>query len=113
VSDARLAELIRVYTPHPELRRPGDDDLVACLRELQTRREQAWQPIASASRDTVTLFWVVPKDANEAPRNTSGDPIVSKHEPYMFRGKFGGWGALSKAVAWRPLLLPPAGETED
>ena len=36
VSGARLAELIRLYTPHPEIAQNGD--LWACLLELQARR---------------------------------------------------------------------------
>ena len=36
VSGARLAELIRLYTPHPEIAQNGD--LWACLLELLARR---------------------------------------------------------------------------
>ncbi|HXE82945.1 MAG TPA: hypothetical protein VN513_06415 [Gemmatimonadales bacterium] len=43
VTDARLAELIAAMTGEGFADFPVNDDLVACLRELQTRREQAAQ----------------------------------------------------------------------
>src|SRR6185437_12360765 len=74
VTDARLAELITAMTGEGFADFPVNDDLVACLRELQTRRGQheewiaelkrlgqqpkwMWQPINTAPLAKNVLLW--------------------------------------------------------
>jgi hypothetical protein len=67
-----------------------------------------WKPIESAPRDVNAIFWVVPKTAEEAYFNTSGDPIVSRMKPRMAAGiKYGQWSSLEKAILWAPLPAAP------
>lgn len=71
-----------------------------------------WREIETAPRDCVALFWVVPKEPAESYCDTSGKPIVAKFEPYLHRGRFGTWSALSKATHWMPareIPAPPSG----
>lgn len=71
----------------------------------------AWRPIETAPRDEEVFFWLVPKRPEEAYLDTSGNPIVSGHRPYLHRGRVNSWPALSKATHWMP--LPPAPHSTD
>ena len=67
----------------------------------------SWQPIETAPRSTIALFWIVPKAAHESYVDTSGKPIVGDFEPYMSKCAYGWWSSLSKATHWHPLPGPP------
>ncbi len=57
------------------------------------------------------LWWLVPKSADETYADRSGRAITSDHAPYLHRGAYGSWSALSKATAYHVLPSPPATET--
>lgn len=70
-------------------------------------RGDGWRAIETAPKDVDCAFWVVPKTAEEAHVDTSGDPIVGKGEPRMYFGKYGRWSSLEKAVLWHVLPAAP------
>lgn len=71
-----------------------------------------WCSMETAPRDFVCLWWVVPKTAEEAYCDTSGNPIVARSlEPRMVMGKHGHWSSLMKAIYWHPLPNPPTQNT--
>lgn len=86
----------------------SDDE---CDRSAAPEAPQGWRDIATlhaSQRNDVVFFWIVPKNAAEAYTDTSGRPLVVDHAPYLHKGRYGTWGALSKATHWMPLPLPPA-----
>ena len=66
-----------------------------------------WQTLETAPRDRVVLWWIVPKSAHEAYRDTSGRAIVSTFAPYLAMGRMSCWSGLAKATYWMPLPDPP------
>lgn len=68
-----------------------------------------WQPIDTAPRYGMALFWVVPKTADEAYCDTSGNPITyTDPSGWVFMGRYRTWSAMSKATHWMPLPTRPA-----
>lgn len=66
-----------------------------------------WHPIDTLHVDSANrelFFWIVPKTPEETYVDSAGKPIVATHAPYLHRGKYHTWGALSKATHW---MLPP------
>jgi len=80
---------------------------IATTSRREARVGQQWQPIETAPREEIVHFWIVPKTADETYRDTSGDPIVCNHVPYLHKGRYASWGALSKATHWMPLPQAP------
>lgn len=76
-------------------------------RQLAACERLPWQPIETAPRDEQVFFWVVTRTAEESYCDSSGKPIVSKHEPYLHQGKLKSWGATSKATHWMPIPKDP------
>lgn len=70
-----------------------------------------WIPVGTdPHRDYECLWWVVPKTAEEAYCDTSGNPIIGASlKPRMVMGKYGSWCSLEKAIYWHPLPNPPSG----
>jgi hypothetical protein len=68
---------------------------------------QFWCPMSTAPEDFACLWWVVPKSADEAYTDTSGNPIVSHGEPRIVMGKKPCWSSLEKATHWHPLPTLP------
>lgn len=68
---------------------------------------EVWRPIETAPRDEECFFWVVHKDETEAFTDTDGRPIIASGDPYLHKGKYGSWSALSKATHWMRLPSPP------
>lgn len=62
-----------------------------------------WRDIASAPTDCDALFRVVPKTAEEAYLDTSGNSIFSTARPRLFMGRYKCWSSLEKATHWMPL----------
>ena len=79
--------------------------LTALLREAEP---SGWQPIATAPRERTVWFWVRPRPADEAYRDTSSRPIVSTHAPRLHRGKYATWSGLETATHWREIREPAA-----
>lgn len=83
-------------------------DVVLALVAAARERAQTWRECNCATPPAgEVFFWIVPKTADETYLDTSGRPIVSTHAPYLHRGQWGSWGALSKATHWMPLPEPP------
>lgn len=62
-----------------------------------------WQALPKVQ----ALFYVVPKNADEAPVNTNGEPILGQGEPRIMICRPGCWSSLDKATHWLPLPAPP------
>jgi hypothetical protein len=69
-----------------------------------------WRPIETAPKGETAIFWVVSLTEEEAPTDTSGNPILSKMPPRMLVCQYGGWSSLSKALYWYPMPAPPEPE---
>ena len=93
-----------------QLDRPGDDWFPLYAHPMPSPAPKlpgAWQPIATAPRDTFVWFYVVPKTADETYCNTSGEPILSLSPPEVRRGIFNkSWNSLCKATHWHPDTTP-------
>ena len=79
--------------------------LKAELAELKSAQE--WQPIETAPKEGKAWYWIVPKTAEEAPMDTSGNPIVARFEPHMEILWWGSWSMVSKPLYWLPLPNQP------
>ena len=68
-----------------------------------------WQPIETAPKDVVALFWVRPGTAEDGEwfADTSGKPILSKGPARIFMGQRNTWSSLTVATHWMPLPPPP------
>lgn len=125
---AQLRALAETWRERAGLCGPEDDaedaiDTCASeLLDLVSRAEAAlpvepagWQPIATVPRaDIEYWFWVRPKREDESYTNSSGDPIVSTHQPYARHCKYKCWSALETADWWQPFCVPapPSPEME-
>jgi Protein of unknown function (DUF551) len=69
-----------------------------------------WQPIETAPKDVVALFWIRPGTLADGKYfvDTSGNPILSSSmTPRIFMGKVATWSSLEVATHWMPLPAPP------
>lgn len=69
-------------------------DWISVTERLPDKEERLW-------------YWVVPKTAEEAYRDSSDNPIIAKFEPHRHEGKWGTWSGLSKPTHWVRLPAPP------
>jgi hypothetical protein len=68
-----------------------------------------WQPIETAPKDVVAMFWVRAGTLADGRwfANTSGEPIFGGGPPRIHVGKHATWSSLSVATHWMPLPDPP------
>ena len=96
--------------------RIGEEPLKFSQSATSRPAETRWQPIdtmPASLKDAVVFFWIVPRTPGESYLNTSKEPIVVTFTPYLHRGKYGTWSAVSKATHWQPDLAPPSEKGAD
>lgn len=69
---------------------------------------EPWQPIETAPTEGKAIYWIVPLPAEETYRDSSGNPVVAKFEPYAAILLHRGWSSLSKATHWMPIPRTPS-----
>lgn len=70
-----------------------------------------WQPINTAPKNDVVLFWVRPKTEPEARArgivDTDNRVVLGLGPERLFMGKFQCWSSLETADWWMPVPTPP------
>ena len=68
-----------------------------------------WQPIKTAPKDEIALFWVRPGTLADGWwfADTSGNPILVQGPSRIFMGRRNTWSSLTVATHWMPLPEPP------
>ena len=81
-----------------------------CADRLSALQADArWIPVSERlpDKEARLFYWIVPRTAEEAYHDTSGNPILSNFKPYRHEGKWGTWSGLCKATHWMPLPAAP------
>jgi len=75
--------------------------------------DQQWIPVSERlpEMDEKVWFWLIPKEPEECPHDTSGNPITAKGEPaFKTICRWNCWGSLYKPTHWMPPPPPPESE---
>lgn len=90
------------------LKRPWHEREAPHCANCSCPPHEPWQPIETAPTEGKAIYWIVPLPAEETYRDSSGNPVVAKFEPYAAILLHRGWSSLSKATHWMPIPRTPS-----